>query len=99
MTTGRILGATEALEQGLFDEVVPREQFEGRWRELAEQIGCAPRDALVGIKAAQRAAFPTARPDLAHDAITSFARTWVADEHWEMVEEAAQRRRAARDQS
>ena len=97
MTTGRILDATEALQQGLFDEVAPREQFEGRWRELAEQIACAPRDALVGIKAAQRAAFPTARPDLADDAITSFARTWVADEHWQMVEEAARRRRAARD--
>jgi enoyl-CoA hydratase/carnithine racemase len=99
MTTGRILNATEALEQGLFDEVVPREQFEGRWRELVEQIARAPRHALIGIKAAQRAAFPTARPDLADDAITSFARTWVADEHWQMVEEAAQRRRAVRDQS
>ena len=97
MTSGRILGADEALEQGLFDEVVPREQFDGRWRELAEQIARAPRDALVGIKAAQRAAFPTTRPDLADDAIAAFARTWVADEHWRMVEEADQRRRAARD--
>ena len=28
MTTGRMLDADAALEQGLFDEVVPREQFE-----------------------------------------------------------------------
>ena len=96
MTTGRILGADEALAQGLFDDVIPRERFEAHWRETAAQIACAPRDALVGIKSAQRAAFPTARPDLAADAIDSFAHTWVADTHWQMVEEAAERRRAAK---
>jgi enoyl-CoA hydratase/carnithine racemase len=97
MTTGRVLDADAALAQGLFDEVVPREQFDARWREMAAQIACAPRDALVGIKAAQRAAFPTAWPDLADDAIESFARTWVADAHWQMVDEAAERRRSARE--
>jgi enoyl-CoA hydratase/carnithine racemase len=97
MTTGRVLDADAALAQGLFDEVVPRERFDAHWREVAAQIACAPRDALVGIKAAQRAAFPSARPDLADAAIQSFARTWVADAHWQMVEETAQRRRAARD--
>ena len=99
MTTGRVLGAEAALAQGLFDEVVAREQFDRHWREIAAQIACAPREALVGIKAAQRAAFPTAWPKLAADAIDSFARTWVADTHWQMVEDAEQRRRAARDRS
>src|SRR5262245_10475027 len=56
MTTGRVLAADEALAQGLFDEVVPRDRFDARWREMAEQIARAPRDAVVGIKAAQRAA-------------------------------------------
>lgn len=97
MTTGRVLDAGAALAQGLFDEVVPREQFETHWREVAGHIARAPRDALVGIKAAQRAAFPTAWPDLADDAIDSFARTWIADAHWQMVEAAEERRRAARD--
>jgi len=97
MTTGRVLGADAALELGLFDEVVPRDKFETHWREVAEQIARAPRDALVGIKAAQRAAFPAARPDLAGPAIASFAHTWIADDHWQMVEEMDQRRRAARD--
>jgi enoyl-CoA hydratase/carnithine racemase len=96
MTSGRVLDAESALAQGLFDEVVPREEFDDRWQELAAQMARAPRDALVGIKAAQRAAYPTARPDLADDAIDSFARTWVADAHWEMVEEADRRRREAR---
>jgi enoyl-CoA hydratase/carnithine racemase len=99
MTTGRVLDATAALELGLFDEVVARDEFDSHWRSVAEQIACAPRDALVGIKAAQRAAFPTARPDLAASAVDSFARTWVADDHWRMVDEAEQRRRAARDGS
>ena len=97
MTTGRVLDAGAALELGLFDEVVPRAEFAERWREVAQAIACAPRDALVGIKAAQRAAFPSARPDLATNAIDSFAKTWVADDHWRMVEEADARRRAARD--
>jgi len=97
MTTGRVLDAGAALDLGLFDEVVPREEFDARWREVAQAIACAPRDALVGIKAAQRAAFPSARPDLAAGAIDSFAKTWVADDHWRMVEEADARRRAARD--
>jgi enoyl-CoA hydratase/carnithine racemase len=98
LTTGRVLDAATALDQGLFDEVVPRDGFDQHWREVAAQIARAPRDALVGIKAAQRAAFPTARPELAADAIESFARTWVADTHWKMVEDAEQRRRAAREQ-
>lgn len=96
MTTGRVLDAAAALELGLFDDVVPRERFEHHWSEVAGRIANAPRDALIGIKAAQRAAFPTARPDLAGPAIDAFARTWVADAHWKMVEDADERRRAAR---
>ena len=99
MTTGRVLDAEAALHLGLFDEVVPRAEFDQHWRDVAAQIACAPRDALVGIKAAQRAAFPNAHPDLAAAAIASFATTWVADDHWRMVEEADQRRRAARERS
>ena len=97
MTTGRVVDAEAALTLGLFDEVVPRAEFDQHWREVAAQIACAPRDALVGIKAAQRAAFPNAHPELAAPAIASFATTWVAEDHWRMVEEADQRRRAARD--
>jgi enoyl-CoA hydratase/carnithine racemase len=96
MTTGQVVGADAAHGLGLFDEVVPREQFDARWRAVAAQIAGAPRAALVGIKAAQQAAFPAARPDLAAAAIESFARTWVADEHWRMVDAADQRRRAAK---
>lgn len=96
MTTGRVLDAATALALGLFDDVVPRAQFDTHWHEVAEKMASAPRDALVGIKAAQRAAFPTARPELAESAIASFATTWIAEDHWRMVDEAEQRRRTAR---
>jgi enoyl-CoA hydratase len=96
MTTGQVLTADLALERGLFDEVVPREQFHDRWLELATRISRAPREALVGIKATQQAAFPSAWPELAGPAVAAFARTWIADAHWEMAEAADQRRRDAR---
>jgi enoyl-CoA hydratase/carnithine racemase len=95
MSTGAVLSAREAFEQGLFDEVIERDAFEERWRELAAQIARAPRPALVGIKAAQRASLPLVRPELAEAAIASFAATWVDDDHWRMADEADQRRREA----
>jgi enoyl-CoA hydratase len=95
MTTGRTVDAETALRIGLFDEVVPRVEFDAHALGMAQDIAAAPRAALVGIKAAQRAAFPSVRPDLAMPAVASFAETWVADAHWEMVGEAEQRRRAA----
>jgi enoyl-CoA hydratase/carnithine racemase len=97
MTSGRVISASDAFGMGLFDEIVPRAEFEARWRELASQIASAPRDALVGIKAAQQAAFPAAHPTLAPAAVGSFARTWVSDTHWEMVAEAEAKRRASRN--
>ncbi len=96
MTTGRTVDAETALRIGLFDEVIPRADFDAHCLGMAQDIASAPRDALVGIKAAQRAALPSVRPDLARPTVASFAATWVADAHWEMVREAEQRRRAAR---
>jgi enoyl-CoA hydratase len=99
MVTGQVLLADTAFQLGLFDEIVPREAFETHWRAVAAQIAQAPRDALVGIKAAQRAAFPSTRPDLADAAVASFANTWVADTHWQMADQAKQQRQAARPDS
>jgi enoyl-CoA hydratase/carnithine racemase len=95
MVTGCTVAANEAFEMGLFDVVVPRSRFEDHYQEVAHEIMSVPRDALIGIKAAQQAAFPTARPDLAPAAVTSFAQTWVADEHWQMLEDTKRRRQAA----
>lgn len=93
MTTGREVHAAEALDMGLFDVVVSRADFEASWRELAARIAGAPRDALVGIKATQRAVISAVNPESATSAVKHFATTWVADRHWEMVDEAQHRRR------
>jgi enoyl-CoA hydratase/carnithine racemase len=95
MATGSVITADTALDLGLFDEVVPREEFEAHWRGIAERIARAPREALVGIKSAQQAAYPSAHPHLAAAAIDAFATTWIADAHWEMAAAADERRRAA----
>ena len=93
-TTGRPIDAPTAAAWGLVEEVVSRPEFDDRLVELLERMSRAPRDALVGIKAAADAARPAARPDLAAAATASFAKTWVADAHWAAVAEMERRRQA-----
>ena len=66
---------------------------------LLERMARAPRDALVGIKAAADAARPAARPDLAAAATASFATTWVGDAHWAAVAAMEERRQKSRKNS
>jgi enoyl-CoA hydratase/carnithine racemase len=96
LTTGLPIDAPTAATWGLVEQVVPRPEFDDRLTELLERIARAPREALVGIKAAADAAHPAARPDLAAAATTSFAQTWVADAHWSAVAAMEARRRQSR---
>ena len=96
LTSGRILSATEAEHIGLFEEVVSRLEFEGRWRQLAETIGRVPRPALAGIKAGLHAAYPGSHKHLEEEAVRHFARAWSDPRHWEMASELERRRREAR---
>lgn len=93
VTTGLPIDAPTAAGWGLVERVVARADFEDRLSELLERMARAPREALVGIKAAADAARPAARPDLAPTATASFARTWVADAHWSAVAAREERRR------
>jgi enoyl-CoA hydratase len=93
LTTGLPVDAATAAAWGLVEVVVPRAEFEARLTELLERVARAPREALVGIKAAVEASRPSARPDLARTATASFAATWVGNAHWEAVEEMERRRR------
>jgi enoyl-CoA hydratase/carnithine racemase len=95
-TTGLPIDAPSAAAWGLVEQVVPRPEFDDRLTELLERMARAPRDALVGIKAAADAARPAARPDLAAAATASFATTWVGDAHWAAVAAMEERRRQAR---
>ena len=96
VTTGLPIDAPTAAGWGLIERVVPRPEFDDRVIEVIERIARAPRDALVGIKAAADAARPAARPDLAAAATASFATTWVADAHWAAVAAMEERRRQSR---
>lgn len=70
--TGRILGAREAEQVGLIDQVVPRAEFAETWRSTAQLL--ASRQAgevkrvINGV--------PTT------EAVSAFARLWCSDEHW-----------------
>jgi len=96
LTTGLPIDAPTAADWGLVEQVVPRPEFDDRVIEVLERIARAPREALVGIKAAADAARPAARPDLAAAATASFASTWVADAHWAAVAAMEERRRRRR---
>jgi enoyl-CoA hydratase/carnithine racemase len=97
LTTGSPVDAATAAAWGLVEQVVPRPEFDGRVTEVLERMARAPREALVGIKAAADAARPAARPELARAATASFARTWVGDAHWSAVAAMEERRRRSRN--
>ena len=96
LTTGLPIDARTAAEWGLVEQVVPRAEFDDRLIKLLDRLARAPREALVGIKAAADAARPAARPELAAAATASFAATWVGEAHWAAVSEMEARRRQRR---
>lgn len=96
MTTGETVTAARALEWGLVERTAPRRDFDDTWRSIARRISAAPRHALMGIKATQRAHIPNTYPALADRATAAFAHAWVHEDHWRMVDEVQARRRAAK---
>ncbi|OPX12868.1 enoyl-CoA hydratase/isomerase family protein [Mycobacterium sp. AT1] len=70
--TGRILDADEAHRVGLVDVVVSRASFEDEWRAVARQLTAAPVTAIKSVIAGVTV----------EEAIESFARLWVSDDHW-----------------
>lgn len=96
LTTGRSLGALEARDWGLVEEVVPRRQFEERAAGLAAELALVPSPVLAAIKRAVAAAEPFARPDLARAATDDFARAWADPAHWEAAQRMESERRKTR---
>jgi enoyl-CoA hydratase/carnithine racemase len=80
--TGMVLDAGEAERIGLVDRVVPRASFDESWLSLARSLANRPAAEIKRVIAG-------ATPD---EAVASFARLWVADEHWRAADEAAGRR-------
>lgn len=96
LTTGAVLTAAEALAAGLVEEVVPRDRFQARWRELAQQVAATPRSALEGIKRAVDLTLPGVHPASEPRAVADFARAWADPRHWEMAAALEAERRRAR---
>ena len=70
--TGTVLDAAEAERIGLVDKVFPRASFDEGWRSVAKALANKP---AGEIKRVMKGASTT-------EAVTAFARLWVADEHW-----------------
>jgi enoyl-CoA hydratase/carnithine racemase len=96
LSTGRVLTAAEAQACGLVEEVVPRSEFEQRWRDLLVSLARSSPLSLRGIKAVIGAADGPARPELEESSTAVFATTWTSDAHWDAVERLQAQRRAAR---
>jgi enoyl-CoA hydratase len=94
LSTGRVLTAAEALAFGLVEEVVPRPEFEARWRERLGALAATSPLSLRGIKAVVGAADSPSRVELAESSTATFAQTWISDAHWDAVERMQQRRAA-----
>ncbi|MGI8329456.1 enoyl-CoA hydratase/isomerase family protein [Actinomadura scrupuli] len=80
--TGSLLGAAEAGQLGLVDQVLPRASFAEGWRSLARSLADGPTREVKHI---------TSGAVSAEEAARTFARLWVADEHWQAVERAMRR--------
>ncbi|WP_101946478.1 enoyl-CoA hydratase/isomerase family protein [Mycobacterium sp. 3519A] len=74
--TGTVLDAAEAERIGLVDKVLPRPTFADDWRGIAKALASLP---AGEIKRVMKGVSTT-------EAVTAFARLWVADEHWAAAE-------------
>jgi enoyl-CoA hydratase/carnithine racemase len=93
---GQLLAASEALQLGLVELVVPSAKFDQRLREVAVAIAAAPPAAVAGIKSTVNAIRPHRSPELADTTVEAFARTWADPAHWDAVEKMEKRRREKR---
>jgi enoyl-CoA hydratase/carnithine racemase len=93
IATGELYDAPAAQRIGLIDLVVPRDRFEGEWRQLARAMAASAPGTTRAVKAVIGASTPSAQPELEADATDAFARLWTGDAHWAAVEAMEQKRR------
>src|SRR5665213_266249 len=97
--TGRILEGQELWEWGLVEELVEREHFDDRCAAVARFVADLPEDVVTGIRSIVRFVEPSIHPNTASTAVASFARTWIAEEHWKAVEVQQEARKRRRQQN
>lgn len=81
--SGTILTAAEAQRVGLVQRVVPRADFDDEWRSLARTLAHRAAGEIKRVVGG-------ATPD---EAVASFARLWVSDEHWAAADRVMKRAR------
>jgi enoyl-CoA hydratase/carnithine racemase len=82
---GQAVEATTALAIGLVEVVVPADVFDQHCTGLLTTIAEVPAIPRLGIKELVQAVAPAVSMHTRDMAIGSFARSWVADEHWAAV--------------
>jgi len=92
LLTGRILEGQELWTWGIVEEVVQRNKFEQRCKEISSAISNIPVGVISGIRDIVTQAIPAVHPHLANQATTLFANTWISEEHWSAVEKHMQTR-------
>ncbi len=81
--TGTAVSASEAERIGLVDRVVPRASFDDGWRSLARSLANRPASEIKRVIGGVSA----------DEAVASFSRLWVGEEHWEAAEKVMRRNR------
>jgi enoyl-CoA hydratase len=80
--TGTAVDAAEAQRIGLVDRVAARASFDDSWRALARSLANRPAGEIKRL-------ITGVSPE---EAVASFARLWVSDEHWQAAEKVMRRR-------
>src|ERR1700737_2250451 len=78
---GTAVDAAEAQRIGLVDRVVARASFDDSWRALARSLANRPAGEIKRL-------ITGVSPE---EAVASFARLWVSDEHWQAAEKVMRR--------
>lgn len=96
LLTGSVLTAPAANAVNLIEYVVHREQFDTQATTLLATLARVPAGPSRAIKSLVGLVSPATASELAAVASAEFARSWVAEEHWAAVDEAAAARAARR---
>lgn len=85
-SSGRVVGAEEAKQLGLFAEVVPADGFEQRWRELARELASGPTRAFALTKKLVQAASERGLDDQLDDEVEAQTTAGKTSDHLEGVQ-------------
>jgi 2-(1,2-epoxy-1,2-dihydrophenyl)acetyl-CoA isomerase len=91
--TGDPISAEEASELGLFDEVVPADSFEERWKAFATELAAGPTEAFALTKRLVAHAAEHSLEDQLQEEVHAQTRAGKTDDHLEGVQAFLGKRR------